>query len=110
MIREGLRPSLDFNQFFSSSWQLDIQSESVGQVGIVSVKGGLPRAVSFELNLSSLLFEKVVYSRGLLQSREEIEFGGEWDLVSFEPGVGKCKKLLLRIGSTYANVFHLIAR
>lgn len=33
--------------FFSSSWQLDIQSESVGQVGILSGKRrGLPRSTA----------------------------------------------------------------
>lgn len=55
VIREGLGPSLDFNQFFSSSWQLDIQSESVGQVGIVSVKGGLPRSTRGQFRIKPFL-------------------------------------------------------
>lgn len=44
--RRIARLSISIN-FFSSSWQLDIQSESVGQVGILSGKRrGLPRSTA----------------------------------------------------------------
>lgn len=68
--------------FFSSSWQLDIQSESVGQVGILSGKRrGLPRSTRGQFRIKPFV-RKGCLQPGLLQSREEIEFVG-WDLVTF---------------------------
>lgn len=97
VIREGLRvsslsrfQSIFFHQAGNSIFNQN-QSDKLESCPGKEEACHDPRAVSFELNL---LFEKVVYSLACYNRGRR---SNSWDGILLPSGVGKCKKLLLRL-------------